>query len=76
MEKLEVEVLKEHHPPSLAARQFLRLAEVSEVFVIYEQSDGMSSSLQVMSPVFKSMDDGEQFLIIDVIVSFSGGESL
>ena len=76
MEKLEVEVLKEHHLPGLAARQFLGLAEVSEVFVIHEQGDGMSGSLQVMLPVFKSMDDGKQFLIIDVIVSFGGGESL
>ena len=76
MEKLEVEVLKEHHPLGLVTRQSLGLAEVSKVFVIHEQGDGMGGSLQVMSPVFKSMDDGEQFPIIDVIVSFSRRESL
>ena len=73
---MKVKILEEHHPANLATRKFLGLAEVSQVFVISEQSDGMSSSLQIMAPVFESMNDGEQFPIINVIISLSGRECL
>ena len=73
---MKVEILEEHHPVGLATREFLGLAEVSQILVIGEQSDGMSGPLQVMAPVFESMNDGEQLPIVDVIISFSGRECL
>ena len=44
--------------------------------MVSEKSDGVFSPLEVMSPVIKSMDDGEQLTIIDVIVPFCRGKSL
>ena len=36
----------------------------------------MTGALEVMVPVVQGMDDSEQFLIIDIIVSFSRGKCL
>ena len=57
--EVKVEILEEHHPAGLTTRKFLGLVEISQVFVISEQNDRVSGSLQVMAPVFKSMNDGE-----------------
>ena len=73
---MKVKILEEHHPAGLGMREFLGLAEVSQILVIGEQSDGMSGPLQVMAPVFESMNDGEQLLIVDVIIPFGGRECL
>ena len=56
---MKVKILEEHHPAGLTTREFLGLMEVSQVFVISEQSDRMSCSLQIMMPVFESVNDGE-----------------
>ena len=44
--------------------------EVSQILVVGEKSDRVFGSLEVVSPVVKGVDDGEQFAIIDVVVSF------
>ena len=56
---MKIKVLEEHHPTGLTTREFLGLTEVSQVFMIGEQSDGMSRSLQIMMPVFESVNDSE-----------------
>ena len=57
-------------------RQFLWLTEVCQIFMVGEQGDGVTGALEVVAPVVQSVDDGEQFLIVDIIVSFSSGEHL
>ena len=32
--------------------------------------------MEILSPVVQSVDDGEEFLIVDIIVMLSWGESL
>ena len=44
--------------------------------MVGEDGDGMGSSLQVLLPFDKGEDDGEEFPIIYVIITFRGGESL
>ena len=56
---MKVKILEKHHPTGLTTREFLGLTEISQVFVVSEQSDGMSHSLQIMAPVFESVNDGE-----------------
>ena len=57
-------------------REFLGLAEVSQVFVISEQGDRVKHALQVMTPMFESVNDSEYFTITNVIIPFGGGEHL
>ena len=59
MKETEIEVLEEHHPTSLPARKLLGLMEVSQILVIGEEGYRVRSSLQVVAPVVKSMDDSE-----------------
>ena len=57
-------------------RQFLRLAEISQILVIGEKGDGVFSLLEVVSPVIEGVDDGEQFAIIDIVILFCRGKGL
>ena len=45
MKEVKIKVLKEHHPMGFVVREFLRLAEVSQVLVISEESDRVRGSL-------------------------------
>ena len=56
---MKVKILEEHHPAGLTTREFLGLTEVGQVVVISEQSDEMSCSLQIMTPMFEGMNDSE-----------------
>ena len=75
-EESEDQSPKKHHPTSLMTREFLWLVEIGEVFVVHEQGDGMTSSLEIMTPVFQSVNDSQQFAIVDVVVAFGRGEHL
>jgi len=54
----------------------LGLLEVSEVFVVSKDLDWERRAVEVVSPGFKGTDDGEEFVIIDIIVSFCLRERL
>ena len=69
MNKVKIKILEKHHPACLAARQFLRLAEVHKILVIGEESDRVTGALEVVVPVVQGMDDSKQLAIIDVIIS-------
>ena len=58
------------------AREFLGLVEVSQVLVVSEQGNRMNGPLQVVMPMFESMDDSKQLSIVDVIVVLSRRERL
>ena len=44
--------------------------------MVGKEGDRMVGSLEVVSPVVESMNYSEQFPIVDIVVSFSGGEGL
>ena len=44
--------------------------------MVGEDLDKEGRSREVLSPCFKGVEDGEEFSVIDVVVTFSGGERL
>ncbi len=54
----------------------LGVAPVLQVVVVREDDYGVGTSYEQVSPVFKAVDDGEELLIIDVVVLFCRVESL
>ena len=56
--------------------QVLGLTEVCQVLVVCKDLDGEGGSVKIVSPGFQSVDDCEEFSVVDVIVSFSRDERL
>ena len=50
--------------------------EISQVLMVSKESDGMGSSLELMSPMVEGTNDGKQLMIIDVVIPFGWDESL
>ena len=42
--------------------------------MVGEDLDGEGRSREVLSPCFKGVEDGKEFSVIDVVVTFGGGE--
>ena len=72
----EREVREELSPAGLPIRQLGRVVEDFEILMIGENFKLMRTTFEVMSPFTKSLDDGEEFLIINVVVPFSFNERL
>jgi hypothetical protein len=70
MFEYEVKVLQEFHPSCLSACDFLRLAEVLEVFVVGPDGNRMVGAQEVGASAFKSINNGSHLLVVDVVVSF------
>ena len=60
----------------MATIEGLGRTEVGKVLVVGEDLDGKWGSVEVVSPGFQGSDDGKEFPIIDVIVSFCWREQL
>ena len=71
-----VEILEEEGPVCLAMREFARVLEVGQVFMVSEDRDSMWGALQVLFPFAQSKDNSEKLSIIDTIVSFRCREGL
>ena len=56
--------------------EHLGLAEVGEVFVVHENLHWERGTMKVVVPRFQGVDDGEEFLVVDIVVAFGGGEQL
>ena len=50
--------------------------EVGEIFMVSEDLYRERGSVEVVLPTLQGMDDGKEFSVIDVIVSFCQGERL
>ena len=50
--------------------------EVHQVFVVSRDLDRERGTVEVMPPGLQGMDDGEEFLVIDVVVPFCRDERL
>ena len=72
----DVKVLEKEGPASLSLREFTRVLEIGQVFMVSENGDGVRSSMEILFPFCKSEDDSKEFLITDVIVAFGHGEGL
>ena len=50
--------------------QGLGLSEIGEIFVVSEDLDREGEAVKVMSEGFESADYGEEFAVVDIVVSF------
>ena len=50
--------------------------EYLEILGVRKDFDVMGGSFEVMMPLLQSLNDGEKFSIVDIIVSFSFNEGL
>ena len=46
------------------------MSEVSEIFVVSEDLDWEGGAVKVVSKGFESANNGKEFAVIDVVVSF------
>lgn len=70
MDHFQIEVGKVKKSVSFLPVKSLELAKVSEIFMIGENLYGKRRSMKVMSLGFQGVDDGEEFVVIEVIISF------
>ena len=74
MVHFEIKVSEVDEPTCLSTIQHLGLAKIDEILVVGEDLDREGGTMKVVSPRFQGTDDGKEFLVVDVIVSFCGGE--
>ena len=71
-----VKVLEKKGPTSLRSRQFTGILNVRETFVVGDDGNRVRGSLNILLPFIECKDDGKEFMIIDIIVSFSRDKCL
>ena len=76
MNDLQVEVSKVKQPLSLVAVEVLGLTEVGQVFVVSKDLHRERGVMKIMFPRLQGMDCSKEFLVVDVIILFSGNEQL
>src|SRR6267154_311183 len=76
MVEFKVKLIQGELPASLAAGKVLSGAKVKEVFMVSEDNDRVWVPFEVMAPSFQGSDNGKEFSIIDLIVSFCGVKGL
>lgn len=74
--KSEVKFCEIKQPLCSALIEIARLTEISQVFVVHENLDHMRGSKKIMLPSIKGSHDSEQFMIINVVISFGWAECL
>jgi hypothetical protein len=50
-------------------------SEVFQIFVVNDNVDRSSGTFKIMSPLLESLEDGQEFFIMSVVVKFRGGKS-
>ena len=70
MVDVKVEGAEEFGPTSLSAVEVSLFEKVLKVFVVGKDLDAMAGAFQVVAPVLEGLDDGEKFLVVDVVVAF------
>ena len=50
--------------------------EVHQVLVVCEDLDREEGVVEIMSPGLQGMDDGKEFLVVDIVNLFCWGEQL
>ena len=70
MVDVKVEGAEEFGPTSLSAVEVSLFEKVLKVFVVGKDLDAMAGAFQVVAQVLEGLDDGEKFLVVDVVVAF------
>jgi len=70
----EVELGKIFRPLRLAAVQEFCRGKVFEILVIGDDINGGHGTFEVVTPDLEGFVDSKQFLIVDVVIQFRGGE--
>ena len=76
MDDLQIEIFKVKQPLDLMVVEVLGLTEVRQVLVIHKDLDGEGGTMEIMSPRLQGTNDGKEFSVIDVIISFCSDEQL
>ena len=72
----EVELGEVLQPTGLTAGQDLGAGEVLQVLVVSGHINRRGGALKVMPPVLEGLEDGQQLLVMGIIVQLRGGQSL
>ena len=76
MDDLQIKICKIEQLTCLVAVEILGLTEVHQVLMISEDLDREWGTVEIVSPGLQGMDDGKEFLVIDVIVPLCWDEQL
>ena len=71
----KIELGKVLGPPRLPQGQYLGGRKILKVFMIHNNVDGISQTFQIVPPNLESFKDGQQFLVICVVVQLCHSES-
>ena len=76
MDHLKVEVGKVDEPARLAAVECLGLVKISKVLVVGEDLYREGGAMEIVTPGLQGANNSEKFPIINVVITFGGGEGL
>ena len=71
----EVELGEVLRPAGLTAGQDLGAGEILQVLVVGDHIDRRGGTLKVVSPVLEGLEDGQELLVMGIIVQLRGGQS-
>ena len=60
----------------LSAIERLGLAEIGEVLVVSEDLYGKGGTMEIVAPRLQGANDGKEFAVINIVISFGRGEGL
>ena len=69
-----IKVLEKEEPVRLPVGEFAGVLNIGQVLVVGDDSDWVRCSLDILPPFREGKDVREEFVIIDIIVPFSGEE--
>ena len=58
----------------MAAIERLGLAEICEVLMVSEDLHGKGGTMKIVAPRLQGANDGKEFAVINIVISFGGGE--
>ena len=76
MDHFEVKVSEVDEPTRLTAVKRLGLAEIGKILVVSKDLYGEWRAMKIMAPGFQGADDGEEFAVVNIVISFGRGERL
>ena len=71
----EVELGEVLQPAGLTVGQDLGAGEILQVLVVGDHIDWRGGTLEVVSPVLEGLEDGQELLVMGIIVQLGGGQS-
>ena len=71
----KVELGEVLRPVGLTAGQDLGAGEIFQVLVVSDHIDWRGGTLEVVSPVLEGLEDGQEFLVMGIIVQLRGEQS-